>query len=393
MFDLTDAFACSAILLLSFLLFQWRKRSSFCRLMDKIPGYSGIEAIKVMSNMNSKGIDKFYQSYLEIVRSFESASKIYVWPYLFVTIRDAEDVKIILNDKNCNEKHLLHKRFFNDGLVTLFGEKYRLRKKVVKEAFYPAFVKGHLPTIVAKTMSCLNRLEATPRKGEFDILESIFDFTLDVFLSTTLGRGDVDDHLRQKYVEDAAAIKILLNEKMIKFWLFPPFLQLTSLHRRSKKLLNSMESFAEFMINDLESEYQRDPKAVLKGVEPLSYLTQLYTIRNTMTHQEVINEVISILFAGFETSGITIAAIVLCIAMHEDVQAKVVAELDEIFLFDDEINEEKLDKMIYMETVIKESMRLFPLSPMYGRQATEEVQLSKIFFNEQMRIYYTNHFF
>lgn len=162
---------------------------------------------------------------------------------------------------------------------------------------------------------------------------------------------------------------------MLKPWLFEPFLRFTELYRRGMRHSVGVYSFVDELTGDLEKEFQASRTPVDRS---MNYITQLYKIRDTMTYQEIRNEMIVALFAGFDTTGNTLAAVLLCLAMHQDVQDKVVAELNELFSPEgEEVDEERMSKMVYLEMVVKESMRLFPVNPMYGRRATSDVQLCK----------------
>lgn len=65
------------------------------------------------------------------------------------------------------------------------------------------------------------------------------------------------------------------------------------------------------------------------------------------------------------------------LAMHKNVQEKVVLELLEVFTsVDDPVDIDILTKLPYLEMVIKESMRLFPISPVAFRTSTQEFVLN-----------------
>lgn len=176
---------------------------------------------------------------------------------------------------------------------------------------------------------------------------------------------------------------VLLSEKMIRPWLIPPFLYFTSLHRRITQLKLVLNKFIDMLIHDLEEDYQAKTEIASKSV---NYLTQIYQIRDTMSYQDIKNEIIALSYAGFDTVGISLSAVLLCLGMHPEVQDKVIDELNEIF-FDDndeEVDEEKMRKMIYLEMVVKEAMRLLPVNSLYGRMTTEDIQLSNFRFHFQL---------
>lgn len=67
------------------------------------------------------------------------------------------------------------------------------------------------------------------------------------------------------------------------------------------------------------------------------------------------------------------------LGIHQDIQEKVLEEISQLFdTKDEEVDQEKLNQMPYMEMVIKETMRLFPILAFTARTATSDVQLGKI---------------
>jgi cytochrome P450 len=64
------------------------------------------------------------------------------------------------------------------------------------------------------------------------------------------------------------------------------------------------------------------------------------------------------------------------LAMHKHVQAKVMNELHEVFSsVDDPIDFETTNKLPYLEMVIKETLRLFPISAFTLRTSTDDFEL------------------
>ena len=111
----------------------------------------------------------------------------------------------------------------------------------------------------------------------------------------------------------------------------------------------------------------------------MNFFTQMYKVRDSFgSYDELLNDALMFTFAGYDTSAVSLSGILLLLAMNQGAQDKVVAELNEILLSgDEEVNEERLKKMIYMDLVIKESMRMFPINPLFGREATDDIKLSK----------------
>lgn len=77
------------------------------------------------------------------------------------------------------------------------------------------------------------------------------------------------------------------------------------------------------------------------------------------------------------TSGITFC--LYNIAKHPDVQRKCFNEIFEVFGSDttERTTLSKLNQLHYLELTIKESLRLFPSVPFFGRIAMQDIELSE----------------
>lgn len=87
-------------------------------------------------------------------------------------------------------------------------------------------------------------------------------------------------------------------------------------------------------------------------------------------------------FQGHDTTTSGITFCLYNIARNPDVQRKCFEEIVEIFGKDLKAPTTltQLNQLSYLELVIKESLRLFPSVPFVGRMATDDINLSKVFF-------------
>ena len=70
------------------------------------------------------------------------------------------------------------------------------------------------------------------------------------------------------------------------------------------------------------------------------------------------------------------SGILLMLALHQDVQDKVFHELQDVFdSVDQETENEMLNKLPYLDLVIKESLRLLPIGAILGREPTKDIEL------------------
>lgn len=82
------------------------------------------------------------------------------------------------------------------------------------------------------------------------------------------------------------------------------------------------------------------------------------------------------------------AGCILMLAMHPKFQEKVVEELHQVFQTEDvEVTEKHLKQLVYLEYVINETMRLYPVVPMQTRQTTGDVELEDFTIPEGIEIF------
>lgn len=101
--------------------------------------------------------------------------------------------------------------------------------------------------------------------------------------------------------------------------------------------------------------------------------------QGAVTDEEIREHVNLVVFAGHDTSAFTIAHTILLLAMHPRVDRLVMAELEEVFgdqPLDTDLTMKQVNQLFYLEQVIKESLRLFPVAPCVVRHCTEDTKLS-----------------
>lgn len=91
-----------------------------------------------------------------------------------------------------------------------------------------------------------------------------------------------------------------------------------------------------------------------------------------------LDEIETILIAGNETTALAVSFVILILAMHPEIQENVYDELRTVYNSQDEdTTNEHFQKLSYLDRVIKETLRLYPVGPFMIRKAMADIQLSK----------------
>lgn len=149
-----------------------------------------------------------------------------------------------------------------------------------------------------------------------------------------------------------------------------------TLHKWTDKIIEKrrqdlLEGIASIKLQGYAEVGQKDKMALL------DILLQATVDGKPLTNEDIREEVNTFMFAGHDTTTSGISFLLYNIALHPEVQEKIVEEIKYVlgmdpkkfFTFGD------LKNMTYLECVIKESLRLFTPVPMIARYFPEEVEL------------------
>lgn len=122
---------------------------------------------------------------------------------------------------------------------------------------------------------------------------------------------------------------------------------------------------------DLDKPYEK----------PQIFIDRLLSLhkQGLVTDNEIKDQVNLVIFGGNDTSAHAASLVILMLAMYPHYQDRVVEELNDIFgnlPVDCPITMEHINKMIFLEQIMRESMRLFPSGPFLARHCTEPIEIS-----------------
>lgn len=103
-----------------------------------------------------------------------------------------------------------------------------------------------------------------------------------------------------------------------------------------------------------------------------------YAEKESWTSQNFFDDFVILFFGSFDTSGQTIAHILLLLAMNPMCQEKLYNEVRSVLTsHSDEVTDDRMNQMPYLNLVIKESMRLIPAVLILSRQVTKPLKLGE----------------
>ena len=222
----------------------------------------------------------------------------------------------------------------------------------------PAFTRRHLHRLMGVIRSTC---ESTARKwqavaesgGTLDITREMTDFALETILRAIFGT-DYDRHIISDgtnpfgFLSDESARDL---ELVVKF----------------RALRNLVLELVERRRAEGEGEYD-----FLSA-----YVSALDKSGKPFSDRELLDELMTLIIAGFETSAGTLNWAWYVIACNEDVDCRIVSEAREIIPGAESIDKDSVANLDYLTQVLNETMRLYPPGWIFTRRATEDLKLGE----------------
>ncbi|XP_054715982.1 cytochrome P450 4V2-like [Uloborus diversus] len=268
------------------------------------------------------------------------------------------------------------------GLLTSHGSKWKSRRKLLTPSFHFDILKDFLPVFNEQSMSLVQLLKAETKKPWTDIIMPITLCTLDIICETTLGVSiGAQKNSDSEYVQAVLRASETIMERMTKPLYFMDFIFCNSkLGRQFQKDLNLLHGFTRSVIHEKKQKLLDGNTEFLnrKRKALMDSLLEQHVQNGNLSEEDIREEVDTFAFEGHDTTSMGISWSLYLIGLYKNVQDKIHEELDAIFGDDTErsVTTDDLKDMKYLDCVLKESQRLYPSVPMFGRQANDEIVIN-----------------
>ncbi|GAB0088658.1 hypothetical protein DMENIID0001_031210 [Sergentomyia squamirostris] len=383
------------IVFLIYVYLEKRRLRKYVGHLNKFPEHPFIGGIMAFIGKNPEEITQYAVKLLEDV---ELPATVYVGPLkMIIVIEDPEDLEILMSDPNAMCKPYMYKFFKNDrGLVASPVNIWRLHRKILNPSFGLNVIKTLIPIFNQKVQVMVNNLSKEQGKLNNNIIDHMYSCVLD-FITTTLTDVDIDvqEGKNQDYLEAVKAASEAIATRVAKTiyhieWIF----RLSKMYQIQMKSMTVIYNFFDRIIRmkremfdeiaDAEDE-RREELALLSNEDieqkPKIVINQLfrYWVKGKIDFRDVRAELDVMLYSASDTTTNLACYTLLMLAMHPEVQQKAVDELKEVFLDDTiPIDYTSVKQLQYLDMVIKETLRLYPVVPYIGREVTANVKLKNL---------------
>lgn len=248
------------------------------------------------------------------------------------------------------------KMLLGNGIIVSDGPFWRRQRRLIQ----PAFSRKVIAQLSEEIKRCnLDLLKEWQRKADRDATVNITEEASELALQIVL---------RSLFSVDL--------ERIIEKHGSNPFSILTEDMTRDLQLALKFRALSKIIMDVIEERREQQPARV-------DFLQMFMDSRDketdtVMTDRELLDEIMTMIVAGHETSAITLNWVWYFLGKYPEVEKKIHVEVDsaeyELIPGFDE-----LDQLSYVKQVVEEALRYYPPVWLYSRKAIEDDQLGEYF--------------
>ena len=258
------------------------------------------------------------------------------------------------------------KPFLGNGLVPNDGESWKRQHKLIMPGFHKMRVDAYAPTMAAYTRDMVRGWkDGEQRDFRNEMVELTLRVVAKTLFDTDLAHDSQTVHQAMEDISEALIDHAQTPIPTPRWW---P----SERNRRMVRALDAMDGVIERLV--AARRKQRKDRGDL-----MSHIVFAADEQGSMSDQQMRDELMTLIFAGHETTAHTLTWAWYLLATNRDKVAKAQKEIDET-IGDRAIGVDDLRNLPYLEMCLKESLRCLPAVWIYAREARMDLRLGDYFF-------------
>ncbi|MEO1053894.1 MAG: cytochrome P450 [Bacteroidota bacterium] len=242
-----------------------------------------------------------------------------------------------------------------NGIMVSEGDYWKRQRRMIQPAFHRQVIADMSRLMHDANVTLRERWSSKVEAGErINITEETSDITLSIVLKSIFGK-DLDELIEEKGENPFDVVKDETSRDLMFAMRFRNLSKVITEIVEKRKAENRIEmDFLSMLMETRDKETDEN-----------------------MTHKELLDEVMTLIVAGHETTASALNWAWYLISQHSEVEEKLVEEVSalngKIPSFDD------LSSLTYTKQVIEETMRLYPPGWLLTRRAINDDQFGEYF--------------
>ncbi|NWU99928.1 CP3A9 protein, partial [Upupa epops] len=302
-------------------------------------------------------------------------------------VMDPQIIKAVLV-KECystftNRRHVELAGVLNNAVSLAEDEQWKRLRTVLSPTFTSGKLKEMFPIMKQYGEILVKNVQKRVEKDNAQPIKDIFgSYSMDVVTSTSFGINiDSMNNPKDPFVREM--------QKLVKFDFFDPLFLLIFVFPFLSPVLEKMNfsffppSAVDFFMRSLAKIKKDREMETHKG--RVDFLQLMIESQNkggdsnkALTDQEVLSQAFIFIFAGYEPTSNTLCYLAYELAMHPDVQQKLLQEIEAVLPNKAPLTYEAMMQMEYLDMAISETLRLYPIGGRLERACKKDVELNGV---------------
>ena len=245
------------------------------------------------------------------------------------------------------------KMLLGNGLIVSDGDVWRRSRTMIQ----PAFSRQNVHRLMTVMVECCDRravhwADLAARNEPLNITSETSDFALELILISIFG----NDYER----------RILTQGEN-------PFAFLSRDSKRDLGVVLKVRKLRDLLLSIIAERRAGNDEQVFDFLS--MYLAATDKQGNAFSDAELLDELMTLIVAGFETSANTLNWVWYLIAKHPDVEAALIEEAQRVLPNVSAVSDEALNAMAYTQATLEEALRLYPPVWLFTRRSHAEDEL------------------
>ncbi len=246
------------------------------------------------------------------------------------------------------------KMLLGNGLIVSDGDAWRRSRRMIQ----PAFTRQNVHRLISLMVTCSEVRAVTWESiardgGTLDITQEMSDFALELILRCIFGR-DYEKHI------------VASGEN--------PFAFLSKDSERNLRIVMQVRQTRDLIMAVIEDRRARDEYETFDFLSMYMLATDKSGVY--YSDEELLDELVTLIVAGYETSAGTLNWAWYLLAQHKDAESELLAEAARLMADREVIDQETLAGMTWCQQLLEETLRLYPPVWLFTRRAVEADELA-----------------
>ncbi|CAH0597832.1 unnamed protein product [Chrysodeixis includens] len=276
------------------------------------------------------------------------------------------------------------KTFIGDGLVVAKVPRWKKHRKLLNPTFSHSVLATFMGVFNHQARKLVRELEKEAGKGYFDHWTYTRHNALQTVCLTVLGVdfNDTNNPCTQ-YLEALETVFATMVERLIKFWWHSPrTFAFSDVKRRQDASLRILHNLSNTALQKRKSEFTGKvcaERSIIPGTKFKTYLDRLLELtaeKGVFDDREIREQLDNFIVGGHDTTANVLMYTMILLGSHPEVQEKAFIEIQKVFGNENrDVDKTDLPKLVYIEAVLKESIRMFSTVPILMRKLDRDIKL------------------